>query len=93
MEQILYQAQLYLEETGEKGTLCYSLLQQEDSSRSRLYGLKVSLWREGTLLEAGEASVLTYSRELALCLLERLHRCRITPMCLEEVVDDFLAEC
>ena len=92
-EKKLYEAELCLEEKGRRAVLSYYLTRVQDCRKTSLYGLKTELCWEDGVRETAEAGMLTCSRQLALSLLERLHRGKITPLCLEEVVDDFLAEC
>ena len=86
------QAEL-VDEEKRKFLLKYYLIGEEDYKKNWLYSLLVEIWSDKKLLESKEAPLLTYSRELACSMLEKLCRCRITPLCVEEVMDDLLAQC
>ena len=92
MKELYGLAELMDEERG-RMELKYYLTGEEDSKKNWLYGLLVEIGNRDKMVESAQAPLLTYSKELAQTMLEKLLRCKITPLCVEEVVDDLLAQC
>lgn len=77
--------------------LAYFLVESSsEEGQKALYGVRVEKSKiEGTekiMVEANEVEAISYSKELVEQMINILQKHMVTPMCLDEIVDDFISK-